>query len=281
MNRFHLVNEDSTFTYHQRLQRYSSTKADLAASARLCDALKEVSVYSRAVYPLDQPQKLLHLHTAEACFNNTTKPFLNGPESRWEAEKIIEIATAAVGGAENLKTRKPIIFGYAVTSPLKLTRKFCETIMTAAGAGFTTYIASMAGAGLLVGIGGLETGLTFDFGQAVLDDEIVRMIKHLRQGIEVNPETLSVDMIDEIGPFGEFLSHDTTLSKMRSLSQTHLFDRNNRGDWENNGKPNSYAKALSWAIELLETHQPEPLPDGAAERIRSIVAEAEKQVSVN
>jgi len=42
-----------------------STKADLAASARLCDALKEVSVYSRAVYPLDQPQKLLHLHTAE------------------------------------------------------------------------------------------------------------------------------------------------------------------------------------------------------------------------
>jgi len=366
-----------------------STKADLAASARLCDVLKEVSVYSRAVYPLDQPQKLLHLHTAEACFNNTTKPFLNGPESKWEVEKIIEMATAAVGGAENLKTRKPIIFGYAVTSPLKLTRKFCEAIMAASGAGFTTYIASMAmaggtgpvnlagvlvqtnaeilagivltqlvrkgtaviyssystamdlrlgtsplgspeaaligasvaglchyyqlpclvpgisadskqhgtqaafektltgvaaamaGASLLVGIGGLETGLTFDFGQAVLDDEIVRMIKHLRQGIEVNPETLSVEMIDEIGPFGEFLSHDTTLSKMKSLSQTHLFDRNNREDWENNGKPNSYAKALSRAIEILETHQPEPLPDGAAERIRSIVEEAEKEVGVN
>ena len=68
-----------------------STKADLAASARLCDALKEVSVYSRAVYPLDQPQKVLHLHTAEARFNNTAKPFLNGPESKWEVEKIIEI----------------------------------------------------------------------------------------------------------------------------------------------------------------------------------------------
>jgi len=68
-----------------------STKADLAASARLCDALKEVSVYSRAVYPLDQPQKVLHLHTAEACFNNTAKPFLNSPESKWGVEKIIEI----------------------------------------------------------------------------------------------------------------------------------------------------------------------------------------------
>ena len=68
-----------------------STKADLAASARLCDALKEVSVYSRAVYPLDQPQKVLHLHTAEACFNNTAKPFQNSPESKWGVEKIIEI----------------------------------------------------------------------------------------------------------------------------------------------------------------------------------------------
>jgi trimethylamine--corrinoid protein Co-methyltransferase len=144
----------------------------------------------------------------------------------------------------------------------------------------TGVAAAMAGASLLVGIGGLETGLTFDFGQAVLDDEIVRMIKHLRQGIAVNAETLSVDLIDEIGPFGEFLSHDSTLSKMKSLSQTHLFDRNNREDWEKNGKPGSYAKALSRAIEILETHQPEPLPDGAAERIRSIVEEAEKEVGV-
>jgi len=365
-----------------------STKADLAASARLCDALNEVSVYSRAVYPLDQAPKVMHLHTAEACFNNTTKHCFHGPESEWEAKKIIEMTAEAVGGAENLKARKPITFVAAASSPLKLTWKFCEAIMTASRAGFSTMIASMAmagstapvnlagvlvqtnaeilagivltqlvrkgtpviyssystamdlrlgtpplgspetaliaasvaglcryyqlpclvpgissdskqhgaqaafekaltgvsaamaGASLLVGIGGLETGLTFDFGQAVLDDEIVRMIKHLKQGIEVNAETLSVDLIHEIGPFGEFLSHDTTLLKMKSLSQTYLFDRNNREEWENHGKPQSYAKALSRAIEILENHEPEPLPVSAAERIRAIVEEAEKEVSV-
>jgi trimethylamine--corrinoid protein Co-methyltransferase len=367
----------------------SSTKEDLVASTRLCDALDQVRMYSRAVYPLDQPQKVLHLHTAEACFNNTTKPFLNGPESAWETKKIIEMAAAAVGGAEKLKTRKPIVFGSAVSCPLKLSRKFCETIMTSSHAGFPTYIASMAmaggtapvhlagvlvqtnaeilagvvlaqlvrkgtpvvyssystgmdlrlgtsplgspetaligasvawlcryyqlpslvpgissdskqhgtqaasekvmtgvtaamaGASLLIGIGGLETGLTFDFGQAVLDDEIVRMIKHLKQGIEVNAETLSVDLIHEIGHSGNYLSHDATLRKMKSLSQTHFFDRSNREDWEINGKPDSYARALSRAIEILETHQPDPLPAGAAERIRSIVEEAEKEVGVN
>ena len=365
-----------------------STKADLAYSARLCDALDEVSVYSRAAYPLDQPQEVLHLHTAEACFNNTTKPFLNGPESKWETEKIIEMATAAVGGVENLKTRKPILFGYAVSSPLKLTRKLCESITTAARAEFTTYIgsmalaggtspanlagvlvqtnaeilsgvvltqlvrkgtpviytsystamdlklgtsplgspetaliaasvaelcryyqipclvpgissdskqhgtqaafektltgmaAAMAGASLLVGIGGLETGLTFDFAQAVLDDEIVRMIKYFRQGIEVNNETLSVDLIDEIGPFGEFLSHSTTLSKVRSFSQAHLFDRNDRENWEIAGKIDSYEKARLRAVEILETHEPVSLPGGAVEHIRSIVEEAEREANV-
>jgi trimethylamine--corrinoid protein Co-methyltransferase len=140
--------------------------------------------------------------------------------------------------------------------------------------------AAMAGASLIVGIGGLETGLTFDFGQAVLDDEIVRMIKHLRQGFDVNTETLSVDLIQEIGPFGEFLSQDTTLLKMKSLSQTHLFDRNNREGWENNGKPQSYAKALSRAIDIIEDYQPEPLPVSVVKQIRAIVEEAEKEVNM-
>ena len=365
-----------------------STKADLAASARLCDALQEVDVYSRAVYPLDQPQKVLHLHTAEASLCNTTKHSLHGPESKWETERIIDMAAAAVGGPENLKKRKPISFGSAVSSPLKLTRKFCEAIMTASRAGFTTYVASMAmaggtgpvnlagvlvqtnaeilagivltqlvrkgspviyasystamdlrlgtstlgspetaligasvaglcryyqlpclvpgissdgkqhgpqaayekaltgvsaamaGASLIVGLGGLETGLTFDFGQAVLDDEIVRMIKHLRQGIDVNAETLSVDLIHEIGPFGEFLSHHTTLSKMKSLSQTYLFDRNNREDWENRGKPQSYAKALSRAIDIIENHQPDPLSPSVAKQLQAIVEEAEKEMNL-
>ncbi len=364
----------------------SSTKADLAASARLCDALSEVSVYSRAVYPLDQTQALMHVHTAEACLNHTAKPSFHASEGRWQTEKIIEMAAVSVGGAENLRTRKPIMFASAVSSPLKLTRKFCETIMTASNAGFTTLIASMAlaggtgpvnlagtlvltnaeilagivltqlarkgagviygcystimdlrlgatplgapetaliaasatglcryyqipclvpgitsdskrhgaqatfektltgvaaalsGADLQVGIGGLETGLTFDFGQAVLDNEIVALIRHLRRGFAVNKRTLAEDAIHETGPFGEFLSHDTTLADMKSLSRTHLFDRHNRQDWENSGQPESHAKALSRAREILETHHPEPLPAGAAEQIRGIVEAAEREV---
>ena len=124
-----------------------STKADLAAATRLCDALTEVSIYSRAVYPLDRPSKVLHLHTAEACFSNTTKHCLHGPENEWEMRKIIEMAEVAVGGSENLQKRKPITFVASVSSPLKLTKKFCEVAMASARFGFSTGVASMAMAG--------------------------------------------------------------------------------------------------------------------------------------
>jgi trimethylamine:corrinoid methyltransferase-like protein len=68
---------------------------------------------------------------------------------------------------------------------------------------------------------------------------------------------------------------------MKSFSQTYLFDRNNREDWENNGKPDSYARALARAIELMESHQPEPLPAAASERIQDIVVEAEKEINTS
>jgi len=69
------------------------------------------------------------------------------------------------------------------------------------------------------------TGLTFDFALAVLDAEIARLIMYFKNGIEVNENTLSDDIIHEIGPLGNFLGHGSTIDKMRSLSQTQLFNR--------------------------------------------------------
>ena len=67
---------------------------------------------------------------------------------------------------------------------------------------------------------------------------------------------------------------------MKSLSQTHLFDRSNREDWENKGRPESYIRALARAMDILENHEPEALPDSAVKQIRTIVEEAEKEVAL-
>jgi trimethylamine--corrinoid protein Co-methyltransferase len=138
----------------------------------------------------------------------------------------------------------------------------------------------LAGANLIYGLGMLEMGMTIDYGQLVMDNEFARMIKHAVGGIPVNDETLAVDVIKEIGPFKDFLSHETTYRYMRSQSQPRLIDRRMREDWERDGGTDIYTRAVEEAKYILENHKPEPLPEAVRAELRSIVEDAEKKLGI-
>lgn len=122
--------------------------------------------------------------------------------------------------------------------------------------------------------------MTIDYGQLVLDNEFAKMIKFLLNGIPVNDDTLAVDVIREVGIGKDFLSHDHTFKHMRSQSQPVLIDRNMREDWEASGSTDIYQRAQDKARHILETHKPDPLPDGVLAKLRSIVEEAEEELGV-
>ena len=124
-------------------------------------------------------------------------------------------------------------------------------------------------------------GVTLDFGQLVLDNEFAGMFKHVLNGIPVNDETLAVDVIHSVGPFKDFLGTKHTLKHMKSQSQPQLIDRRRRPNWEKLGKTDIYQRACEKAREILETHQPDPLPNGVLTEIRSIIEEAEKELGVD
>ncbi len=145
----------------------------------------------------------------------------------------------------------------------------------------TGLIPALAGANMMYGLGMLESGITFDFAQLVLDCEMARMIKHTIQGIPVNDDTLAIDVIKEVGPFGEFLTHQHTFDGMRSQSRPELIDRSTRDVWENAGATGSYDRATEKARYILENHKPEPLPEDVLARIRSIVVEAEAEMGID
>jgi trimethylamine--corrinoid protein Co-methyltransferase len=142
----------------------------------------------------------------------------------------------------------------------------------------TGLIPALAGANMIYGLGMLESGITFDYAQLVLDCEFARMIKHTVNGIPVNDETLAVDVIHEIGPFGDFLSHRHTFDGMRGQSRPELIDRRGRGMWESDGATDSYARALAKVRTIIETHEPEPLPEDVLSRIRAIIQETEAEL---
>jgi trimethylamine---corrinoid protein Co-methyltransferase len=145
----------------------------------------------------------------------------------------------------------------------------------------TGLIPALAGANMIYGLGMLESGITFDYGQLVLDAEFARMIKHVVNGIPVDDETLAVNVIQEVGPFGDFLCHKHTLQRMRSQSQPVLLDRVTREAWEKKGSKDVYKKAVEKVRNILETHKPEPLPRQVLDKIREIVEETEKEEGVS
>ena len=144
----------------------------------------------------------------------------------------------------------------------------------------TGLLPALAGANVIYGLGMLEMGITFDLAQLVMDHEIAEMVLHSLQGIPVNDETLSVDIIKEMGIGKDYLAHESTLRYMRSQSQAKLIDRRMREDWEAAGSPDIYQRANEKVLEILETYEPPPLPDDVLITIQSIVEEAEKELGV-
>ena len=141
-------------------------------------------------------------------------------------------------------------------------------------------MAALAGTNLIYGLGMTESGVTFDFGQLVMDNELALMIKHVVAGIPVTDETLAVEDIARVGAFGDFLSLDSTMKFMRAQSQPTLIDRRVREDWEAQGSTDLYQRSLARAREILETHQPQALPDEPAAAVRKIVADADRAAGV-
>jgi len=138
----------------------------------------------------------------------------------------------------------------------------------------------LAGANLIYGAGMIESGVTFDFGQLVMDNEFAKMIKHAVAGIPVDDETLAVEDIAGVGPFGDFLSLDATLKHMRELSQPEVLDRRVREDWEARGSSDLYTTCLEKARDVIREYVPEPVPDDVAARLHAIVEETDRAAGV-
>ena len=141
-------------------------------------------------------------------------------------------------------------------------------------------MAALAGANLIYGSGMIESGVTFDCGQFVMDNEFARMIKHCVGGITVSDETLAVDDIAQVGAFGDFLSLDATLRHMRELSQPEFLDRRVREEWQERGSTDLHARCLAKAREVLDDYQPPQVDDDVKQRIHAIVEKTDRLVGV-
>lgn len=139
---------------------------------------------------------------------------------------------------------------------------------------------ALTGSNVIYGMGMLEMGMTMSYEQLLIDQEIVRMIRRVLQGIAVNKETIALDVIKKVGPAGNYLAEKHTRQYMRQeLSTTQLINRKMRDHWERSGAKDIAAVAREEAVKILETYRPTPLPDDVRSKIRAIVEEGEAEAA--
>jgi trimethylamine--corrinoid protein Co-methyltransferase len=127
-------------------------------------------------------------------------------------------------------------------------------------------------------MGMLESGMTWSHEQMVIDNEIAGMIERTIQGIDVNDDTMAVDIIKQAHEIKDFLHQKHTFQYMREQSKPKLIDRNTRGAWEARGGKDLTQVAREEARRILKTHQPEPLSDDVKKALREIIASAEREL---
>jgi len=139
---------------------------------------------------------------------------------------------------------------------------------------------AISGHSLIHDVGYLESGLTACYEEIILADEVISEIRKFLEGINISDETLSVDVIDRVGPRGNFLSDKHTLKHFKEeIWYPEYFDRKNYDGWVKAGKK-SLDKTLSEKVRwILENHHPEPLDPSIRQTIREIVERADSNRS--
>ena len=143
----------------------------------------------------------------------------------------------------------------------------------------TLMMAALAGLNFIFNAAGtLESTLTASYEQAVIDNEICGMVSRALRGIKISNETLAIDVIERVGPGGQFLDQRHTLEYLKKEHYLPtIINRQKRERWEKAGSKDLREIAREEAKRILKEHQPEPLDRDIEEELKKVVKEVEKR----
>jgi trimethylamine--corrinoid protein Co-methyltransferase len=128
------------------------------------------------------------------------------------------------------------------------------------------------GANLNHDVGYMDFGLSGSLAEVVLVAEFIARNRRLLAEIEVSDETLAVDVLEAVGPGGDFLGQRHTRRNLRGNQwRAQLLNRASYDRWFEGGGLDVTEKARRRALELLATHEAPALPAELVARLDAVV----------
>ena len=120
----------------------------------------------------------------------------------------------------------------------------------------STYI----GSGLVHDCSGwIDHGTTVSPANMVMVNEILSNVRVMMEGLEVNQNSLAVEVMEKVGPGGNYLREKHTLANFKKVFYSDLFDRSIMENWEKAGRKTFEDRLREKTLKLMQVPPP-PLP---------------------
>ena len=179
------------------------------------------------------------------------------------------IESALTGAAVTEMAR---YYGLPVEASGLGTDQFIPGIQASYERGMGGFLPALSWPDILVGPGLLGGSMILSQQQLLIDVEMFRMYKQAHRGIVTNEEKWLDEVIDEVGPGGNYLGQRSTRKGMRSrewyiseLGMHETFET-----WEAAGRPTLREEVNERIDHILATHRPLPLSAEVEQELANI-----------
>lgn len=131
--------------------------------------------------------------------------------------------------------------------------------------------ALLHGANIVHDVGFMDSGMQSSLQLQVIANDTIGWIRAATAGVMVNEETLALDVIEELGPTGNYLAHEHTLRHYKEPYYSQLADKGTYSQWVDRGATTMEERAAQQVEEMLGSHKPQPLPADVQRDISKIV----------
>jgi len=143
---------------------------------------------------------------------------------------------------------------------------------------FSCVTQALSGSNFIHDIGYLESGLTGSLDLLVMTHELLGMIRRFKRGINLDKESLAVDLIDRVGIGGHYLLEEHTLQHFRVENwQADLFDKSGYEEWSSHGRKTLTDRAKERIREVMSQPKSSTLDKRQTEELSKIIKKRENE----
>lgn len=142
--------------------------------------------------------------------------------------------------------------------------------------GYAGLISALVGSEWVVGVGGMAAASTLYPENLVLDCDLYHDFLVTTGGIEVNDQTLALEMIKQVGPRGNYLMERHTLQHMREIPFSELImETSKKGRTGAGAEIETAREKARW---IIDNHRPEPLDAAVQAELQRVLAAADHEI---